>query len=196
MFDFVVKCRRTPVEPSRFLASVGREAHVEFIPAMIVNALFVANGHRENSRLHLVFEQSTDFSRILTFDGRDLGDLGGLSETMLLGSCADALSVGARLTKEAEARAASGIIVRATSFEKWVQVLTTDTPGYLLDPRGVPIQEMAPLARAVFILTDQLALPKNTQKGLIRKGVTSLSLGTQMLFASQCISVLHSRLTY
>jgi tRNA (pseudouridine54-N1)-methyltransferase len=74
--------------------------------------------------------------------------------------------------------------------------LTTDTPGYLLDPRGAPIQEMDPLARAVFILTDQLSLPKNTQKGLMRKGVTSLSLGTQMLFASQCISVLHSRLTH
>lgn len=189
--EFVVRCRKTPVEPQQFLAALGLGAHVEFIPAMIVNALFVANGHRDDTRLHLVLEKSADFSRILTFDGGILGDLGGLTEAALLKSCSDALSKGRALAKDESREAGNGIWISGKSFERLLDELTEDRPGYLLDPKGQPASHLAPIETGVFALTDQLVMPKNTVKGLIRKGLSPISLGKTMLYASQCITLIH-----
>jgi tRNA (pseudouridine54-N1)-methyltransferase len=43
-------------------------------------------------------------------------------------------------------------------------------------------------------MTDQLQLPKNTRKGLLRMGLKPVSLGNQMLFASQCITLVHAQM--
>ena len=176
------------------MASLGQEAHVEFIPPMIVNALFVANGHRADTRLHLVFELSDDYSRILTFDGENLGDLGGLTESSLLRVCAGLLSAGAGLTKDESIEVNDGLFVRAVSFERWVKALAAHAPAFLLDPRGGELKGELPLEDAVVVMTDQLQLPKNTRKGLLRMGLKPVSLGNQMLFASQCITLVHAQM--
>ena len=194
MLDLVIKCRRTPVSAERFMVSLGQEAHVEFIPPMIVNALFVANGHRADTRLHLVFELSDDYSRILTFDGTKLGDLGGLTESSLLGVCAKLLKAGARLDKEESIEVEDGLYVRAASFERWVKALVAHAPAFLLDPKGGELKEEMPLEDAVVVMTDQLQLPKNTRKGLLRMGLKPVSLGNQMLLASQCITLVHAQM--
>ena len=190
MIHFVVRCRKTPVDPSQFRASLGRDAHVEFIPAMIINALFVASGHRPDSRLHLVFEKSQDFSRVLSFHGDDLGDLGGLTERALLDSCAVALAAGSSLAKDGMTMAKNGVRVSALSFERLLDELSETLPGYLLDPKGQSLQAIAPVEDGVFVLSDQLVMPKNSRKGLVRKGFLPVSLGKTVLFASQCISVI------
>ena len=174
--------------------SLGQEAHVEFIPPMIVNALFIANGHRADTRLHLVFELSDDYSRILTFDGTKLGDLGGLTESSLLGVCSKLLSAGAGLTKEESLEVEDGLFVRAVSFERWVKALVAHAPAFLLDPKGGELKDEMPLADAVVVMTDQLQLPKNTRKGLLRLGLKPVSLGNQMLYASQCITLVHAQM--
>lgn len=176
------------------MASLGQEAHVEFIPPMIVNALFVANGHRADTRLHLVFELSEDYSRILTFDGAKLGDLGGLTESSLLEVCSRLLSAGAGLTKEGSVEVDDGLFVRAISFERWVKALVAHAPAFLLDPKGGELRDEMPLTDAVVVMTDQLQLPKNTRKGLLRMGLKPVSLGNQMLFASQCITLVHAQM--
>jgi tRNA (pseudouridine54-N1)-methyltransferase len=39
-----------------------------------------------------------------------------------------------------------------------------------------------------------LMMPKKTVTGLKRKGVNTISLGKKMLFASQCVVLLHDQL--
>jgi len=189
--EFVVRCRKTPVDPKQFLDGIDQDAHVEFIPGMIINALFIANGHRQDVSLHLVLEKTQDYSRVLTFDGEHLGNLGGFTEAALLASCASALSEGRGLGKEEGLTAGNGITVTAKSFERLMDELMQDSSAYLLDPKGEALSTIAPIESGVFVLTDQLAMPKNAQKGLVRKGCKLISLGKRVLFASQCISLIH-----
>ena len=51
-----------------------------------------------------------------------------------------------------------------------------------------------PLTDAVVVMTDQLQLPKNTRKGLLRMGLKPVSLGNQMLFAFKCITLVHAQI--
>ncbi len=196
MPTFVVRCRKAPVASGRFLGSVGTGAHVEFIAGMITNALFVSKGHRHDVKLKLVFEDSQDFSRTLTFDGAVLGDLGGLTEQALLKNCGLALNAATGIAKEAMIMAPNGILVEALSFEKLIQRELLDAPCYLLHPKGAAIGVISPSPHSTFIMTDQVPLAKNALRGLKRQGVEMMSLGRTMLFASQCISVIHYNLDH
>ena len=194
MPTFVVRCRKAPVAGARFLESVGEGAHVEFIAGMMTNALFISKGHRQDVKLRLVFEDSPDFSRTLTFDGAALGDLGGLSERALLKNCSLALNAASGIAKEAVVTAPNGIVVEALSFEKLIKRELLDSPCYLLHPKGAGMSAINPPSHATFIMTDQVPLAKNALRGLKRQGVELMSLGRTMLFASQCISIIHYNL--
>ena len=191
MPNFVIRCRKAPVRADRFLAAVGSGGHVEFIAGMITNALFISKGHRANVTLHLGFEDSADFSRILTFDGAHMGDLGGLSEQALLASCALALKGAERLGKEQCVTAPNGIVVETLSFEGLIKRQCLAAPCYLMSPKGQSLTQTRPDDAATFILTDQVPLSKNALSGLKRQGVGLLSLGRNMLFASQCLTLIH-----
>ena len=45
-----------------------------------------------------------------------------------------------------------------------------------------------------FILTDHIPMPPKTLLGLVRLGAKKLSLGPRMLFASQCVVLIHHEL--
>jgi tRNA (pseudouridine54-N1)-methyltransferase len=45
-----------------------------------------------------------------------------------------------------------------------------------------------------FILTDHIPMPPKTLLGLERLGAKKLSLGPRMLFASQCVVLIHHEL--
>ena len=191
MPSFVIRCRKAPVRADRFLAAVGSGGHVEFIAGMITNALFISKGHRANVTLHLVFEDSADYSRILTFNGAQMGDLGGLSEQALLTSCALALKTAERLGKEQCVTAPNGIAVETLSFEGLIKRQCLTSPCYLMCPKGQSLTQTRPDDAATFILTDQVPLSKNALSGLKRQGVGLVSLGRNMLFASQCLTLIH-----
>jgi tRNA (pseudouridine54-N1)-methyltransferase len=75
-----------------------------------------------------------------------------------------------------------------------MQKLQEQAPIYLLDKKGKDIRMMNLAQDSIFILSDHLALPKNNIKALDRKGAMKLSLGRKMLFASQCIVLIHNEL--
>ena len=45
-----------------------------------------------------------------------------------------------------------------------------------------------------FLLTDHIPMPKNTFHTLDRLGAKKISLGSKMLFASQCVVLVHHEL--
>jgi len=102
----------------------------------------------------------------------------------------EVLRVLANLAKDGMTMAKNGVRVSALSFERLLDELSETLPGYLLDPKGQSLQAIAPVEDGVFVLSDQLVMPKNSRKGLVRKGFLPVSLGKTMLFASQCISVI------
>ena len=194
MPEFIVRARAASTDPAAFLASVGTGAHVEYLAHMMTNALMVSKGHREDTTLHLVLEDSEDFSRCISLQGDRFGDLGGTTEAALLNVIKIALQYGQGLAKEASVLTPAGVKVTAISFEHLVKGRVAEGPVYMLDPKGEDIREAQVPVNAVFLLTDHVPMPKKTFKSMQRQGVTKLSLGPLMLHASQCITLIQNEL--
>ena len=191
---FVIKARSAPTEAAAFRAAVGQGPRVEFLVRILVDALFVAQGHRSDTVVHLVLERSQDFSRVVTFDGGVIGTLPGLTEAALVEAVAGPLDAARALPKDGSLRTDAGVEVRATSFEHFVKELAGAGPLYLLDRRGDDIEGLTDVPDPTFVLTDHTPLPRNTARWLRRLGAQPLALGPTTLFASQCVTLLHSRL--
>jgi tRNA (pseudouridine54-N1)-methyltransferase len=194
MRTFVLRARAAPTDSQRLLASVGKEAHTEILAHTLMNAIFVAQSHRADVVVHLVLESTQDFSRTLRFDASAMHDIGGFDERSLLGKVAAALDVSRGMGKEESRPVESGVTVRTIAFERLVQELAVDHQLFVMDPKGTPIREQAFGDRPCFLLTDHIPMPKNTFHTLDRLGAKKVALGRRMLFASQCVVLIHHAL--
>ena len=191
---FVLRARSAPTDSQQLLAAVGQAAHPEILAHTLMNAIFVAQAHRDDVVVHLVLESTGDFSRTISFTSNELGTLGGFDEQALLGKIAGALDRSIGMAKEALRDVEPGIRVRTTSFEKLVQELAERYPLYVLDKKGIAIREQVFEGDACFLMTDHIPMPKNSLSGLKRLGAIRISLGPKMLFASQCVVLIHNEL--
>ncbi len=194
MRTFVLRARAAPTDSQKLLAGVGQEAHTEILAHTLMNAIFVAQSHREDVVVHLVLESTQDFSRTIRFEARAMHDIGGFDERSLLGKVAKALDVSRGMGKEESRPVESGVTVRTISFEKLVQELAVDHQLFVMDRKGAPIREQAFANNPCFLLTDHIPMPKNTFHTLDRLGTKRISLGRTMLFASQCVVLIHHEL--
>jgi tRNA (pseudouridine54-N1)-methyltransferase len=194
MRTFVLRARAAPTDSRKLLASVGKEAHVEILAHALMNAIFIAQSHRADVTVYLVLESTQDFSRTIRFDANAMHDIGGFDERALLGKIANALDVSRGMGKEETRPVEAGITVRTSSFERLVQELAEDHQLFVMDRKGTPIREQAFEGNPCFLLTDHIPMPKKTFHGLERLGAIRISLGATMLFASQCIVLIHHEL--
>jgi tRNA (pseudouridine54-N1)-methyltransferase len=80
------------------------------------------------------------------------------------------------------------------SFEHLVKELAVDHQLFVMDRKGTPIREQQFAGNACFVLTDHIPMPKNTFHTLDRLGAKYVTLGPTMLFASQCVVLIHHEL--
>jgi tRNA (pseudouridine54-N1)-methyltransferase len=194
MRTFVLRARAAPTDSARLLASVGQEAHTEILAHTLMNAIFVAQSHRPDVIVHLVLESTPDFSRAIRFEAAAMHAIGGFDERSLLAKVARALDASRGMAKEEARPVESGVTVRTVAFERLVQELAADHQLFLMDPRGTPIGEQAFGDRPCFLLTDHIPMPKKVVPSLERLGARKVSLGSTMLFASQCVVLIHHAL--
>lgn len=196
MRTFVLRARAAPTDGQKLLAGIGGEAHPEILAHVLMNAIFVAQSHREDVTVYLVLESTPDYSRTVRFEPREMRGLGGFDERTLLARVARALDASRGMGKEEERPVEPGVTVRTVSFERLVQQLSVNHQLFLLDRKGVPISEQTFGENPCFLLTDHVPMPKKTLGGLERLGATRLSLGPRMLFASQCVVLIHHALDW
>lgn len=194
MRTFVLRARSAPTDSAALLAAVGQQAHPEILAHTLMNALFVAQSHRPDVVVYLVLESTRDFSRTIRVEGNALHDIGGFDERALLGCIGRALDASAGMAKDASRDVQAGVSVQTTSFERLVQRLAGEHTLYVLDPKGTPAREEAFGDNPCFLLTDHIPMPKNALHGLKRLGARKLGLGRTMLFASQCVVLIHYEL--
>ncbi len=194
MRTFVLRARAAPTDSRKLLASVGTEAHAEILAHTLMNAVFVAQSHRADVVVYLVLESTADYSRTIRFDANAMHDIGGFDERSLLGKIANALDASIGMGKDETRPVEPGVAVRTTSFERLVQELAADHPLFVMDRKGTPIREQAFDDNPCFLLTDHIPMPKNTFHTLDRLGAKKISLGSRMLFASQCVVLVHHEL--
>ena len=194
MRTFVLRARAAPTDSRMLLASVGNGAHAEILAHTLMNAVFVAQSHRPDVVVHLVLESTRDYSRTIRFEADAMHAIGGFDERALLGRIAQALDASRGMGKDETRPVESGVVVRTTSFERLVQELAADHQLFVMDRKGTPIREHAFDGNPCFLLTDHIPMPKKTFHSLERLGTVKISLGPRMLFASQCVVLIHHEL--
>ncbi|MGY0612159.1 MULTISPECIES: tRNA (pseudouridine(54)-N(1))-methyltransferase TrmY [unclassified Luteimonas] len=194
MRTFVLRARAAPTDSQALLASVGKAAHTEILAHTLMNAIFVAQSHRPDVVVYLVLESTQDFSRTIRFDANAMTDIGGFDERALLGKVAAALDASRGMGKEDSRPVEPGVTVQTLSFERLVQALAEDHQLYIMDRKGAPIREQAFEGNPCFLLTDHIPMPKKALPGLERMGARKITLGRTMLFASQCVVLIHHEL--
>lgn len=194
MRTFVLRARAAPTDSTKLLAAVGKDAHTEILAHTLMNAIFVAQSHRADVVVYLVLESTQDFSRTIRFDAGAMHDIGGFHEQALLGKIGKALDVSTGMGKEETRPVETGVTVRTVSFERLVQELAETLELYVMDRKGTSIREQAFGANPCFLLTDHIPMPKKTFHSLERQGTKKISLGSKMLFASQCVVLIHHEL--
>ena len=193
---FVLRARSAPTNSGDLLDAVGKEAHTEILAHTLMNAIFVAQSHRPDVTVHLVLESTKDYSRTISFNSNDMRDIGGFHEQALLGKVAKALDVSRGMGKEESRPVEFGITVRTISFEKLAQELAENHQLFVMDKKGAPIRGKAITGTPCFILTDHMPMPKKSLNTLERLDADEISLGSKMLFASQCVLLIHNELDY
>lgn len=196
MRTFVIRARAASTDSRQLLAAVGGDAHSEILAHSLMNAIFVAQSHRHDVVVQLVLESTRDYSRTIRFEAEKMGHIGGFHEQALLGKIAAALDVSRGMAKETERAVEPGISVRTLSFEGLVRELAVDHQLYLMDRKGTPIREQTFEDNPCFLLTDHIPMPKKAIGGLKRLGAHAISLGPRMLFASQCVVLIHNALDW
>ena len=194
MRTFVLRARAAPTDSQRLLAGIGGEAHPEILAHTLMNAIFVAQVHRPDVVVYLVLESTQDYSRTIRFEASAMHEIGGFDERALLGKVAKALDASRGMGKEESRPVESGVSVRTISFERLVQELAADHQLFVMDPKGAPIGEQAFGDNPCFLLTDHIPMPKNTFHTLDKLGAKRIALGRTMLFASQCVVLIHHSL--
>ncbi len=194
MRTFVLRARAAPTDSQLLLASVGKEAHTEILAHTLMNAIFVAQSHRADVVVYLVLESTKDFSRTIRVEANAMHELGGFNESALLAKVAKALDESRGMAKEETRPVESGVHVRTVSFERLVHELADDHQLFVMDRKGTSMREQAFEGNPCFLLTDHIPMPKKTFHSLERLGARKISLGSRMLFASQCVVVIHHEL--
>ncbi len=194
MRTFVLRARAAPTDGSKLLAGVGQEAHTEILAHTLMTAIFVAQSHRTDVVIYLVLESTADFSRTIRFQANAMHDIGGFDERALLGKVAKALDTSTGMGKEETRPVESGVTVRTLSFERLVQELAEEHQLFVMDPKGTSMREQAFMGNPCFLLTDHIPMPKKTFHSLERWGAKKITLGSKMLFASQCVVLIHHEL--
>ncbi len=194
MRTFVLRARAAPTDSQKLLASVGTQAHAEILAHTLMNAIFVAQSHRADVTVHLVLESTENYSRTIRFDVNAMRDIGGFHEQALLGKVAKALDASRGMGKAETRPVESGVTVRTLSFERVVQELAEDHQLFVMDPKGTSMREQVFQGNPCFVLTDHIPMPKKTFHTLEHLGAKKITLGSQMLFASQCVVLIHHEL--
>lgn len=194
MRTFVLRARAAPTDSQKLWESVGKDAHTEILAHTLMNAIFVAQSHRPDVIVYLVLESTRDFSRTIRFEINAMHEMGGFDERALLAKVAMALDTSRGMGKEETRPVESGVSVQTLSFEKLVQALAEDHQLFLMDRKGTPIREQVFTDKPCFLLTDHIPMPKKIIPSLERMGTKKISLGSTMLFASQCVVLIHHAL--
>jgi len=194
-FIYISKSART--SGNFDLNNLMKAGRMDIACQIVIMAFFVSHHTREDVKLHLVFEGGPDPTKHLemypgkNFMGDDehridisKKDIAGLIKKMLY-----------KYKKGEKREVAPGYYIEKKNFIKIVEELIDEGKEiYIMDKKGEDIRETKKLNNAVFIIGDQNGIPKKALKILKKMGVKKISVGNQMYFASQTMTIIQNEL--
>lgn len=194
MKTFIIRARHGTTRWEKIRSQLGGKEHIEVIAHSVINAFFISSGFRSDVEVYIVLDSSEDFPRTIKLSGADGLSIAGFHEEAVISLIEKALKEGLGIRKDETRAIAPGLQISGFGFERLVGNLLETRPVYLLEPKGDDITTMEFPPNPVFVLSDHLAMPPKSIKGLKRQGLKTISLGKKMLFASQCVVIIHYKM--
>jgi tRNA (pseudouridine54-N1)-methyltransferase len=84
-----------------------------------------------------------------------------------------------------------GIYVKKEGIEPWLEQIAKERRIFVLHEKGIQIKEIKLRDEDCFIIGDNVGLPRNLERLIIRLGGEKLSLGKKHYLASQVIQIIN-----
>lgn len=163
-----------------------KAGRLDIVVNSILHAFFISNGLRSKIDFNVILNGPPDPPKHLQIVSNkqtpwSKKDIGTLIRIALW-----------KYKKNEKVEALPGVYIQKKSF---VDVITEfkekGYPIYLLDFRGVPIEEIKIEKEPVFVLGDHLGLPRKEKKFVKKVCSEVISLGNIPYFSSQCIMIIN-----
>ena len=179
------------------LTNLMRAGRMDIACQIAIMAFFVSHHTREDVKLHMIFDGAPDppkhlelspGANFLADDENRIDiskkDVGSLIKKMLY-----------KYKKGEKREVAKGYYIEKKSFVKVVEELLEEGKQvFVMDKRGKDLREVKELDNAVFIIGDQDGIPKPEMKKLKGMNIKKISVGNQMYFASQTLTIIQNEL--
>ena len=197
MKEFVYYSKSARTSGNFNTSNLMKAGRMDIACQIIIMAFFVSHHTREDVKLHLIFDGGPDPPKhIEMFPGKNfLAD----DKHRIDISKKDVASLIKKLLykyKKGEKReVVPGYFIEKKGLSALLQELKDDGKEIcLLDRRGTDIRDKKKVDKCVFVIGDQEGIPKIELKKLKKVGVEKISVGRQMYFASQTMTILHNEL--
>jgi tRNA (pseudouridine54-N1)-methyltransferase len=175
--EFVLYSRRGRTD-SKF-TSLHDAGRLDVVHECIVASLFLSHGIRRNVIFHALLSGPPRPPMHLKLNGITIRDVRTDQETWK-----------EIFKKLLSGKTHQGISVDKTSFEALLRTKADQASVYVLEEGGKDIFEADIGKNPVFVLGDQVGLPKRAEDFVLRYG-EKISLGKQPYLAASCITVLN-----
>lgn len=186
MREFIIYSSTAKTSPViKDLKAAGR---IDVLLHSIISSLFASNTFREDVRLHLILMGPPNSPRHIEISYHPENTISKKDLKKLIEMCL-------RKCRPGEKREVHpGVFVDDDNIEKVIEQIL-DKQKFFLDINGENIKniEKSKLDDSVFILGDHDGFDKKTRK-FLRKNVERLSLGNQVYFTSQAITIINYEL--
>ncbi len=193
MREFILKTLKSKTTPDFSVTELVAAGRLDLVCRCIMNALCISNAVRGNTIIHVCLDGPADPPKIITLTGETIKGLNGdeLSTGKLI---QQALKEGKGLQLNQTKQVSPGIQISKKSFEQLIKEKAATSQLYYLHPKGNDCREETFPENVTIILGDYIGMPKKTEGFLEKYDAKRITIGPTMLFASQCITVIHNEL--
>lgn len=171
-----------------FIKDLKASGRIDILLHSIISALFVSHTFREDVELHLILMGPPNSPRHIIIKYHP-------DNTISKKNLKKLIEIALRRYKDKETREVlPGVFIDNKSIETVITELDNENI-YMLNENGEHIKNLKKkeLENPVFVLGDHEGFDKKTRKYL-KKNITRLSLGNQIYFTSQAITIINYEL--
>jgi tRNA (pseudouridine54-N1)-methyltransferase len=192
MRRFVLLALKARTSPDFDLLDLpGSGGRMDEVCRCVSSALFLSGTLRRDSAIYCCLQGPKSPPKVVSFFGETIRGIRP-DELSIARLIKQALHEGLRLSLDEHAELTSGLGVAKRSFE--AQLRELEGQLLYLHPRGEDIRSL-PLERdCVFVLGDQIGLPRKAELFLERLGARRVSVGPKVYHASHVITICHNEM--
>ena len=197
MRNFIYYSKKARTSGNFDLQNLMKAGRMDIACQIVIMSFFVSHHLREDVKLHLIFDGPPDPPKHLELSPGDnfmadeeqridisKKDVGSLLKKMLY-----------KYKKGEKREVSKGYFVEKKSLVKVAEELVEEGKQiFIMDKKGEDIRKIKKLDNAVFIIGDQDGIPKQEMKRLKKLDVKKVSVGSQMYFASQTMTIIQNEL--